>query len=96
MHKVLVALASSALPSFAQPSPSPSGSCTDPSFGPVLAGVDFVDLFENKKDGVDKPDFGTSSITAELNGYAFWFKTASNRDKFQANPWTYAPAWGGF
>jgi len=92
MRKVLVAVASSAV--VAQP--SPSGSCTDASFGPVLAGVDFVDLLENKKESVDKPDFGETSITAKLNGYTFLFKSTANRDKFTADPWTYAPAFGGF
>jgi YHS domain-containing protein len=96
MRKVLVALASSALPSLAQPSPGPSGSCTDASFGPVLAGVDFVDLKENKKELVDAPDFGSSALSAELNGYTFWFKSGANRDKFAADPWAYAPAYGGF
>ena len=96
MRKALVAVAAAASPGFAQPSPSPSGQCTDASFGPVLAGVDFVDLLENKKESVDKPDFGKSSITAKLNGYSFWFKTTANRDKFTSDPWAYAPAYGGF
>jgi len=78
------------LPSLAQTS------CTDATFGPVLAGIDFVDLLENKKDSVDKPDFGTSSVTAKLNGYTFWFKTSANQAKFAADPWAYAPQFGGF
>jgi len=89
-------VASLALPALGQPSPSPSGSCTDASHGPVLAGIDFVDLLEVKKEGVDAPDFGTSDNTATLNGYTFYFKSAANADKFKADPWTYAPKWGGF
>lgn len=91
-----VVVASLALPGLSQPSPAPSGSCTDASHGPVLAGVDFVDLLENKKESVDAPEFGTSDITAILNGYTFYFKTAANAEKFKADPWTYAPRWGGF
>jgi hypothetical protein len=26
----------------------------------------------------------------------FWFDSAENRDKFEANPWKYAPQYGGF
>jgi len=95
MRKVLLAFSSSALPGLAFPPPGPSGSCTDKKY-PVLAGVDFVDLRENKKESVDKPEFGTSDVTATLNGYTFWFKSTANRDKFASDPWTYAPAFGGF
>jgi len=90
MRKVVVAFAASAVPGWAA-----DASCTDTSF-PVLSGIDFVDLFENKKESVDAPEFGSSSVTTTLNGYKFWFKSAANRDKFAADPWTYAPAFGGF
>jgi len=73
-----------------------TGTCKNTTFGPVLAGLDFVDLLEKKTESVDKPEFGSSSITAELNGYTFWFKSSTNRDKFTADPWAYAPAQGGF
>jgi YHS domain-containing protein len=42
------------------------------------------------------PEFGTSAVTATLNGYTFWFKSTANRDKFASDPWAYAPAYGGF
>jgi len=73
----------------------PTSDCTDKSL-PVLKGVDFVDLLENKKESVDVPEFGVSSVTSTLNGYTFWFKNTANRDKFAADPWAYAPAFGGF
>jgi YHS domain-containing protein len=72
------------------------GACTDPSYGPVLSGVDFVDLQESKTEAVDVPEFGVAEFTAKLNGYSYWFKTADNKAKFEADPWTYAPVWGGF
>jgi YHS domain-containing protein len=81
-----------AAPSLAQS----GGSCTDPSYGPVLSGIDFVDLQELKTEAVDAPDFGASDFTAELNGYTFYFKNAENQAKFVADPWKYAPQYGGF
>merc|ERR1719407_118993 len=89
-----------ALPAVVQsqpgPRPGPSPNCTDPSYGPVLAGLDFVDLLLNKKEGADAPDFGTSDNTATLNGYTFWFKSSANAETFKADPWAYAPMNGGF
>lgn len=72
------------------------GSCTDPDYGPVLSGVDFVDLQDVKTEGTDAPDFGDAQFTAQLNGYTFWFKSAANQAAFEADPWKYAPAYGGF
>jgi len=65
-------------------------------YGPVLSGVDFVDLQEVKQESVDAPDFGVADFTAQLNGFTFWFKSAENQAKFEADPWKYAPAYGGF
>ena len=31
-----------------------------------------------------------------FNGYQFWFINVENRQLFIADPWKYAPAWGGF
>ena len=31
-----------------------------------------------------------------LGSYPFWFKTAANKAIFDKDPWSYAPAWGGF
>lgn len=28
--------------------------------------------------------------------YEFWFSSAANKAAFAADPWRYAPAWGGF
>jgi len=70
--------------------------CDDREFGPVLAGVDFVDLQEVKATKTEAPDFGTAEFTAQLNNFTFWFKTAGNQEKFVADPWRYAPIFGGF
>jgi len=40
--------------------------------------------------------YGSSSITAELNGYTFNFLTEANKQAFTQDPWSFAPAWGGF
>eukprot|EP00299_Pterocystis_sp_00344_P012891 c6251_g1_i2.p1 GENE.c6251_g1_i2~~c6251_g1_i2.p1 ORF type:complete len:192 (+),score=25.68 c6251_g1_i2:264-839(+) len=39
---------------------------------------------------------GISNYTFELAGYDFWFRSAENLAKFQADPWKYAPRCGGF
>jgi len=72
-----------------------SEECSDPIYGPVSGGVDYVDMF-SKVEGVDIPETGDPDYSAQLNGYTFWFKNAENRDTFEADPWTYAPQCGGF
>jgi hypothetical protein len=76
----------------------PMDGCTDPDYGPVLAGVDFVDLQEVRATMTDPepPQFGTPEFSAKLNNYTFLFKTAENQAKFVADPWRYAPIFGGF
>jgi hypothetical protein len=76
--------------------PPAMDNCSHPDFGPVLAGVDFVDLQEVKAKQTQAPDFGTAKFTAKLNNFTFWFKTAENQAKFAADPWKYAPIFGGF
>lgn len=79
--------------------PFSTDSCTDKSL-PVLGGIDVVD-FENLKESSwtaagDAPTMGSNQYTGKLNGYSFYFKNAANQAKFAADPWKYAPAWGGF
>lgn len=93
---ILAALALPALPVAGQFHPTPMDGCTDPEYGPVLAGVDFVDLQEVRANQVEAPQFGTDKFTAKLNNYTFWFKTVKNQAKFEAAPWKYAPIFGGF
>ncbi|CAN0304134.1 unnamed protein product, partial [Discosporangium mesarthrocarpum] len=68
--------------------------CTGNRSLPVLEGVDVVAYYQLDP-GAD-PVHGVSSIRAYLNNYAFYFSTEENKQVFQANPWKYAPAWGGF
>jgi len=72
-----------------------SEECSDPTYGPVSGGVDYVDMFSKVED-VDLPEMGVADYSAQLNGYTFWFKNAENRDTFSVEPWTYAPQCGGF
>ena len=44
----------------------------------------------------DGPTAGVAQYKATLNGYSFHFKNAANAATFAADPWTWAPAWGGF
>ena len=44
----------------------------------------------------DGPTAGVAQYNATLNGYSFHFKNAANAATFAADPWTWAPAWGGF
>jgi YHS domain-containing protein len=61
----------------------------------VAGGIDFVDL-AGKTQGKDAPAFGDASHKTTLNGFPFHFTSDANRAAFDADPWTYAPAWGGF
>lgn len=94
MAKYISILAACAAPSIgAFP---PQQDCTEKSAGPVLGGVDFVDLMLYKNEGQDAPELGSSQFNASLNGYTFWFKSAANQGAFAADPWKFAPAYGGF
>ena len=57
--------------------------------------ADFVDLATNKAAGA-APDFGEARFSATLSGFSFHFKSQANADAFDADPWSFAPAWGGF
>jgi hypothetical protein len=55
-----------------------------------------VDL-ASKTQGTDAPTFGNcASFSAALNNYTFCFVSKENVATFDADPWAYAPAWGGF
>ncbi|CAM9662147.1 unnamed protein product [Scytosiphon promiscuus] len=40
--------------------------------------------------------FGFEDYETVHNGYRYWFQSEENKAKFEANPNTYIPAWGGF
>mmetsp|Transcript_15226 Transcript_15226/g.20785 ORF Transcript_15226/g.20785 Transcript_15226/m.20785 type:complete len:304 (-) Transcript_15226:55-966(-) len=64
---------------------------------PVLLGYDvvqyhFIKPFREGGEAVQ----GKPEHAYNFNGYQFWFSTDENRELFKADPWKYAPAWGGF
>ena len=73
--------------------------------GPVLEGYDMVRYWslEAGAEGVRRPPahpcaMTTSDLTTgeTLGPFEFWFASPSHRDAFAADPWAYAPKWGGF
>lgn len=75
--------------------PMNASCCIDTINGAVMGGIDFVDL-ESKVQGTDSPGFGLLAYSVNLNGYQFHFKSDANANAFKADPWRFAPAWGGF
>ena len=75
--------------------PSDASCCSSNHSAPVMGGVDFVDLATNKAAGA-APEFGSTKYSSTLSGYSFHFKSQANVDVFDADPWSFAPAWGGF
>ena len=75
---------------------------------PVLGGYDVVAYFSLAKDadGVmgsrafamnfSTVDRSGGAAPAPLGAYEFWFASAANKAKFAADPWAYAPKYGGF
>jgi len=66
---------------------------------PVLAGYDVVE-YRRLESGTDVDVQGfakySSDVKTSTGTYTFWFATDANRKVFAADPWKYAPAWGGF
>jgi len=76
---------------------------------PVLYGYDVVEYFslDSSAQGVmGKEDFAADLLSTDKNtkatsqmtpsNFTFWFKNAANKATFEADPWKYAPQWGGF
>jgi len=89
-----------------QPSAPPAGCtprrcCGRPEAGPVMQGVDFVDIYacnveQGRKQEECVPQFAGGEHTAKLNDYTFWFLNASNQARFEENPTKFAPQIGGY
>ena len=63
----------------------------------VMGGVDFVDVaVRSGHFPRDPPTFSDLAYIQTLNGYTFGFVSQANADTFAADPWSYAPAYGGF
>lgn len=67
--------------------------------GFAVSGYDVVSYFDLPQYEIGQsqpsPLPGVSSITAEYNGAVFAFATEANRDRFLANPASYAPQYDG-
>jgi len=75
------------------------------ALSPVLGGYDVVAYFGLAPDSkgvmgslAHSHNLSTSDLTTgESTGtYQFWFSNESNRAKFAADPWRFAPKYGGF
>lgn len=76
------------------------GTCGKSSDGPVLGGVDVVDLMDTyeRSGTVKTPEKGTSdySQTVGSEEYVFYFLSDANAQKFSANTTKYVPHTGGY
>ncbi len=67
--------------------------------GFAVSGYDVVSYFDLPQSEVGQPQQsplpGLASITADYNGARFAFATEANRDRFLADPATYAPQYDG-
>lgn len=67
--------------------------------GFAVSGYDVVSYFDLPQSAIGVPQQsplpGSTSITVEYNGEQFAFATATNRDRFLANPARYAPQYDG-
>lgn len=75
---------------------------------PVLFGYDVVEYFSlnDGDEGVmGTEDYQYDLLTTDMSdnenpmddtNYTFYFKDQANLDLFAADPWKYAPKWGGF
>ena len=59
--------------------------------GAAIGGCDLVAYFTDMK-----PVKGSQKFHAEYRGSTFYFSSAANRDRFAANPATFAPQYGGY
>ena len=41
-------------------------------------------------------DLTSRPLATPLGDYEFWFATAANKARFAADPWKFAPKYGGF
>jgi hypothetical protein len=80
--------------------PSVSGDCGAPSKGPVLGGVDLVEIVRNGPHSVESPPQGSSEFAVTnptiAGNYTFWFQSTENAATFESSPSRYLPAYGGF
>ena len=86
----VAAAAIPAVPAFAVVDDSPAAVNTDQQ-GVALHGYDPVAYFTG-----GAPAKGNSQFTATYEGARYYFASAENESKFNANPAAFAPQYGGF
>lgn len=67
-----------------------------PHLRPLYIGVDVVAYFSLDEESEETHINGSSTFTSQLNGYTFWFSSDENQSLFEADPWKYAPMFGGY
>ena len=77
------------VPALASASPAPSVSATEQ--GVAIGGYDPVAYFTE-----GRPVAGSTNFELRWNGATWRFASAASRARFEANPATYAPAFGGY
>jgi YHS domain-containing protein len=73
--------------------------CGSPNAGPVLGGVDFVQMKYYFTNGLKPPKLpvdGNMNYTATVGNYQFWFQSQENQAKFTSKPEEYYPQFGGY
>ena len=71
---------------------------------PVIAGWDVVEYFSLNSSALGvqgSPEWAYNFTSPDADGsprftYEFWFTSEANKEKFIADPWKYAPKYGGF
>ncbi len=89
MHILFALMFVLGVPALASASPAPSVSATEA--GVTIGGHDPVAYFTE-----GRPVIGSSNFTLRWNGADWRFASAASRDRFAADPETYAPAFGGY
>jgi len=71
---------------------------------PVIGGYDVVEYFSlapNDTGVKGVPEYAHHLTSPDADGtarftYEFWFSSLANKNKFAADPWKYAPKYGGW
>lgn len=74
--------------------PLPALAAVPPVYAERGVAVDGTDVLSYFQGGA--PLQGSSDFSADWNGATWHFTTAANRNLFMANPWNFAPQYGGY
>ena len=72
--------------------------CGTPSQGPVLGGVDVVEIVRRGQYRAPLQGFPEFAVTNPIisGDYSFWFRSKQNAAMFEEMPSLYLPAYGGY